>query len=40
MLLENNTEKVIDLIDKFDKLNDKDKIRLAIYIMENKLSKY
>ena len=36
MLLENNTKKVIDLIDKFDKLNDKDKIRLAIYIMENK----
>lgn len=36
MLLENNTEKVIDLIDKFDELNDKDKIRLAIYIMENK----
>ena len=36
MLLENNTKKVIDLIHLFDNLNDIDKVRLAIYLLENK----
>ena len=36
MLLENNTKKVIDLIHQFDNLGDIDKIRLAIYLLENK----
>lgn len=36
MLLENNTKKVIDLIHQFDNLIDIDKIRLAIYLLENK----
>ena len=36
MLLENNTKKVIDLIHQFDILNDIDKVRLAIYLLENK----
>lgn len=36
MLLDNNTRKVIDIIDKFDKLSNKDKLILAIYILENK----
>ena len=36
MLLENNTKKVIDLIHQFDNLDDIDKIRLAIYLLENK----
>ena len=36
MLLDNNTKKVIDIIDKFDKLSNKDKLILAIYILENK----
>ena len=36
MLLESNTKKVIDLLYKFDNLNDIDKIRLAIYLLENK----
>ena len=36
MLLENNTKKVIDLIHQFDNLCDIDKIRLAIYLLENK----
>ena len=36
MLLENNTKKVIDLIHQFDNLSDIDKIRLAIYLLENK----
>lgn len=36
MLLDNNTEKVIDLLDMYDKLSNIDKIRLAIYLLENK----
>ena len=36
MLLENNSIKVIDLIHQFDNLSDIDKIRLAIYLLENK----
>ena len=36
MLLENNTNKVIDLIYQFDKLSNIDKVRLAIYLLENK----
>ena len=36
MLLSNNTEKVIDLLDMYDNLNDVDKIRLELYILENK----
>ena len=36
MLLESNTKKVIDLIHQFDNLSDIDKIRLAIYLLENK----
>lgn len=36
MLLDKNSEKVIDLIQKFDDLSDIDKIRLAIYLLENK----
>ena len=36
MLLDNNTKKVIDLIHQFDNLSDIDKIRLAIYLLENK----
>ena len=36
MLLENNTKKVINLIHQFDNLGDIDKIRLAIYLLENK----
>ena len=36
MLLESNTKKVIDLIHQFDNLSDNDKIRLAIYLLENK----
>lgn len=36
MLLESNTKKVIDLIRQFDNLSDVDKIRLAIYLLENK----
>lgn len=35
MLLDNNTEKVIDLIDMFDNLNDIDKIRLSIHLLED-----
>lgn len=35
MLLENNTKKVIDLIHQFDNLSDIDKVRLAIYLLEN-----
>ena len=35
MLLDNNTEKVINLIDMFDDLKGIDKIRLAIQILEN-----
>lgn len=36
MLLDKNPKKVIDLIQKFDNLSDVDKIRLAIYLLENK----
>ncbi len=36
MLLENNTNKVINLLDMYDNLNNIDKIRLAIYLLENK----
>ena len=36
MLLENNTKKVIDLIHQFDNLSDIDKVRIAIYLLENK----
>ena len=36
MLLDKNSQKVIDLIQKYDNLSDIDKIRLAIYILENK----
>lgn len=36
MLLENNTNKVIILIYQFDDLNNIDKVRLAIYLLENK----
>ena len=35
MILDNNTEKVIDLIDMFDNLNDIDKIRLSIHLLED-----
>ena len=36
MLLGNNTKKVIDLIHQFDNLSDIDKVRLAIYLLENR----
>ena len=36
MLLDKNSQKVIDLIQKYDNLRDIDKIRLAIYLLENK----
>lgn len=36
MLLDNNTKKVINLINNFDTLNSIDKLRLSIYILENK----
>ena len=36
MLLENNTNKVIDLIYQFDDISNVDKVRLAIYLLENK----
>ena len=36
MLLDNNTIKTINLLDMFDNLNNIDKIRLAIYLLENK----
>ena len=36
MLLENNTNKVINLIYQFDDLNNIDKVILAIYLLENK----
>ena len=36
MLLDNNTDKVIDLLDMYDNLINIDKIRLAIYLLENK----
>ena len=34
MLLENNTERVMNLVDMIDDLNGIDKIRLAIHILE------
>ena len=36
MLLSDNTKKVVDLIHQFDNLSDNDKVRLAIYLLENK----
>ena len=36
MLLDNNTERVMDLIDMYDNLNEVDKIRFGLYILENK----
>lgn len=36
MLLDSNTRKVIELMQSFDNLDKVDKIRLALYIMENK----
>lgn len=36
MLLDKNSDKVIGLIQKYDNLSDIDKIRLAIYLLENK----
>lgn len=36
MLLSNNTGKVMDLIDMYDNLSSIDKVRLAIYLLENK----
>ena len=36
MLLESNTKKVLNLIEDFDNLSDVDKVRLAIYLLENK----
>ena len=35
MLLDDNTEKVIDLVEMFDNLKDIDKIRLAIHLLED-----
>lgn len=36
MLLDNNTKKVFDLLDVYNNLNNVDKVRLAIYLLENK----
>lgn len=36
MLLDNNTKKVINLINNFDTLNNIDMLKLSIYILENK----
>ena len=36
MLLDSHTKKVIELINMFDDLKNIDKIRLAIYLLENK----
>lgn len=36
MLLENNTERVMKLVDMIDNLNGIDKIRLAMHILEEK----
>ena len=36
MLLDNNTDKVINLLDMYDNLSNTHKIRLAIYLLENK----
>ena len=35
MLLENNTERVMNLVDRIDDLNGIDKVRLAIHLLEN-----
>ena len=35
MLLSDNTKKVVDLIHQFDNLSNIDKVRLAIYLLEN-----
>ena len=35
MLLDNNTKKIINLINNFDTLNNIDKLKLSIYILEN-----
>ena len=35
MLLDNNTEKVIDLIEMFDDLKDIDKVRLTIHLLKD-----
>lgn len=35
MLLDNNTNKVIDLLDMYDNLSNIDKIRLSKYLLEN-----
>ena len=35
MLLDNNTEKVTDLLNIYDDLNDVDKVRLAIHLLED-----
>ena len=34
MLLENNTERVMNLVDMVDDLNGIDKVRLAIHLLE------
>ena len=36
MLLDNNTDRVINLLDMYDNLSNTHKIRLAIYLLENK----
>ena len=36
MLLDNNTERVMNLLDMYDNLSIIDKVRLAIYLLENK----
>ena len=36
MLLDNNTKKVINLTNNFDNLNNIDKLRLSVYILEKK----
>ena len=36
MLLDNNTNKVTSLLDMYDNLSNIDKIRLSIYLLENK----
>ncbi len=35
MLLDDNTEKVIDLVNMFDDLKGIDKVRLAIHLLED-----
>ena len=36
MLLDNNTKKVVDLLDMYNNLNNVDKVRLSIYLLDNK----